>query len=61
MKDYFMCVSNFQKVHNSLNVLGIKKHYKYDSDWTNLETEINFLKNQGINIVLSDELNFLFY
>jgi hypothetical protein len=48
-KDHLLYVNNYQKVHNSLKVLG----FKYaESRWTNDELEIiDSLKNQGINIV----------
>lgn len=58
-KEYLLHVSKFQRVHNSLKSLGIKK---YGDDWTNEEIEIiDILKNQGINIVTPDELDYLFY
>jgi hypothetical protein len=46
-------VDDFQKVHNSLKVLGIGANY-----WTNEESEIISLKNQGVDIVPSNELIF---
>ncbi|RIA87003.1 hypothetical protein C1645_878316 [Glomus cerebriforme] len=69
-KDYLIHVKNFQMIHNSLKVLGIKK---YDDGlgltnnednfcWTCIEIGIvNLLKSQGIDIVSSNELDFLFY
>jgi hypothetical protein len=58
-KDYLIYVNEFQKVHKSLKSFGIKK-YRYS--WMNEEIEIiDKLKNQGIKVVASDELDYLFY
>ncbi|CAB4393469.1 unnamed protein product [Rhizophagus irregularis] len=58
-KDYLSCVNNYQKVHNSLKVLGINKLLTFG--WTNEEIEIvDLLKNQGVEVVASEELKFLF-
>ncbi|CAB4473968.1 unnamed protein product [Rhizophagus irregularis] len=57
-KDYLKYVNNYQKVHNSLKILGINKGYMCEFDWTNDELEIiNSLKDQSINIFPSDELD----
>ncbi len=50
-------MNNYQKVHNSLKVLGL---YKLNEiDWSNNELEIiDSLKNQGVDIVPSNELFF---
>jgi hypothetical protein len=57
-KDYLTYVNNYQKVHNSLKILGINKGYMCEFDWTNDELEIiDSLKNQSINIFPSDELD----
>ncbi|GBC06122.1 hypothetical protein RclHR1_06630011 [Rhizophagus clarus] len=57
-KDYLTYVNNYQKVHNSLKILGINKGYMCEFDWTNDELEIiNSLKDQSINIFPSDELD----
>ncbi|GBC16600.2 uncharacterized protein OCT59_026624 [Rhizophagus irregularis] len=54
-KEYLLYVNNFQKVHNSLKEFGINK-YRYN--WTDEELEIvDMLKNQGINVVTSGELD----
>jgi hypothetical protein len=58
-KNYLTCVIDFQKVHKSLKSFGIKK---YGYSLMNEEIEIiDELKNQGINVVSSDELDYLFY
>jgi hypothetical protein len=58
-KNYLTYVIDFQKVHKSLKSFGIKK---YGYSWMNEEIEIiDELKNQGINVVSSDELDYLFY
>ncbi|CAG8437896.1 11553_t:CDS:2 [Rhizophagus irregularis] len=47
-KDYLLHVNNYQKIHNSLKILGINKFYNRDFDWTNDELEvIGYLKDQG--------------
>jgi hypothetical protein len=51
-KDYLIQVSNFQKVHNSLEVLGINIDHNYE---TNFETEFSLLKNQGINVIFYND------
>jgi hypothetical protein len=57
-KDYLLHVNNYQKIHNSLKILGINKFYNRDFDWTNEELEvIGYLKDQGVDIVSSDELD----
>ena len=46
-KDYLICVDNYQKVHNSLRMLGIDE----DCIWTNEELEvIDSLKIQGVEL-----------
>ncbi|GBB86709.1 hypothetical protein RclHR1_01310005 [Rhizophagus clarus] len=58
-KDYLLYISQFQEVHNSLKAFGIKR---YEYNWTNEEKEIvDILNIQGVDIVTSDELDFLFY
>ena len=56
-KDFLLYVNNYQKVHNSLKVLGL---YKLNEiDWSNNELEIiDSLKNQGVDIVPSNKLFF---
>jgi hypothetical protein len=55
-KDLLLYVNNYQKVHNSLKVLGIDYTM---SDLANEELEIvDSLKNQGVDIVPSNELFF---
>ncbi|PKY57403.1 hypothetical protein RhiirA4_478456 [Rhizophagus irregularis] len=57
-KEYLLQVCKFQNIHNSLKTIGIKK---YGDGWMKEELEIiDILKNQGINIVTPDELNYLF-
>ncbi|EXX50221.1 uncharacterized protein OCT59_016507 [Rhizophagus irregularis] len=57
-KDYLLHVNNYQKIHNSLKILGINKFYNRDFDWTNDELEvIGYLKDQGVDIISSDELD----
>ncbi|RIA99193.1 hypothetical protein C1645_811658 [Glomus cerebriforme] len=52
-KDYLTYVNNYQKIHNSLKIFGINVVY-----CTKEEMEIvDSLKSQGINIVLSNELD----
>ena len=54
-KDYLIYVNDFQKVHHSLKVLGIKQRNEMGS-WTNEELEIiDLLKNQGVDIVSSND------
>jgi hypothetical protein len=58
-KDYLSCVDNYQRVHNSLKVLGINKLLTFD--WTDEEIEVvDSLKNQGVDVVPSEELKILF-
>jgi hypothetical protein len=55
-KDYLIHASNFQKIHNSLKIFGIKERYGSRFNWTDEEIGIiNLLKNQGIDFILSDE------
>ncbi|RIA87936.1 hypothetical protein C1645_827093 [Glomus cerebriforme] len=56
-KNYLICVNNFQRVHKSLKVLGIKEYWNW-LDCTNEEREIiDSLKNQGIDVISCDELS----
>ena len=49
-KDYLARVSNYQKVHNSLEVFGIGEINNV-CDWNNEELEIiNCLKDQGVRL-----------
>ncbi|GBC01383.1 hypothetical protein RclHR1_04170008 [Rhizophagus clarus] len=58
-KEYLLYVNKFQKVHNSLKAFGIKK---YGYSLMNEETEvIDILKDQGIDLIASDEMDFLFH
>src|SRR6185437_2899420 len=52
-RDYLSCVNNYQRVHNSLKVLGIANiDYTYGFHWTIEESEIvDSLKNQDVDIV----------
>ncbi|RIA96083.1 hypothetical protein C1645_755967 [Glomus cerebriforme] len=60
-KDYLICVDNYQKAHNSLKVLGIDEN-EDGFCWNNEELKIiDSLKNQGIEIVPSNQLLKLFY
>ena len=44
---YLICLNNYQKVHNSLRILGIDE----DCIWTNEELEIiDSLRNQGVEL-----------
>jgi hypothetical protein len=57
-KYYLVCANNFQKVHTSLKLFGIKGHYERMVNLTDKEIEIiNLLKNQGINILLHNKLD----
>jgi hypothetical protein len=47
-KDYLMCVSNYQTVHNSLKVLGVSKGR---FDWRNEDLKvIDTLRSQGVTV-----------
>jgi hypothetical protein len=60
-KDYLICVNNYQKIHNSLKILGIDESEE-GFCWDDEELEIIVsLKNQGIDIVPSNQLSKLFY
>jgi len=56
-KDLLLYVNNYQKVHNSLKVLGL--YGLNEIIWSSNELEIvDSLKNQGVDIVPSNELFF---
>ncbi|RIA85473.1 hypothetical protein C1645_741545 [Glomus cerebriforme] len=47
-KGFLECVSNYQKVHNSLKKLGVRDR---EIDKEELKIIINYLMNQGVNVV----------
>jgi hypothetical protein len=60
-KDYLTCVDDYQKVHNSLEVLGMEEN-EDEFDWNNEELEIvGSLKRQRVDIVPSKQISKLFY
>ncbi|CAB4437749.1 unnamed protein product [Rhizophagus irregularis] len=60
-KDYLICVNNYQKIHNSLKVLGIDES-EDGFCWNDEELEIiDSLKSQGIDVVPSNRFIKSFY
>ncbi|RIA83576.1 hypothetical protein C1645_860744 [Glomus cerebriforme] len=55
---YLLCLNNYQKIHNSLKVLGIEDGFDLNDDELEL---IDSLKNQDISIVPTSQLLKLFY
>ncbi|RIA84916.1 hypothetical protein C1645_831577 [Glomus cerebriforme] len=57
IKGFLACVNNYQKVHNSLKVLGVCKK-EFDDDAMEITTS---LMSQGVNIVISDQMTMPFH
>lgn len=55
---YLICLNNYQKVHNSLRVLGIEDEFDLDDEESEI---INSLKEQNVRIIPSTQLLKLFY
>lgn len=58
---YLICLNNYQKVHNSLRVLGIEDEFDLDDEESEIIEIINSLKEQNVRIIPSSQLLKLFY
>ncbi|GES80954.1 hypothetical protein GLOIN_2v637630 [Rhizophagus clarus] len=58
---YLICLDNYQKVHNSLKVLGIEDEFDLNNEESEIIEIIDSLKEQNVRIIPSSQLLKLFY